>query len=170
MTMTYSRILRGSLVSLCVLCGITAAAAQTAPRTPAQAPAPTPPLFSRVGVINHIDQTAGTIVINDTQYRLPPTVHVYTYERGLKEPKAQRTDKQLKDAKALRDGLRIGYNVAGEGGGQRGELTEAWLLPAGHIPELQAGEKSEESSKGENQGTSQGSRTQRTTPRAQTTR
>ncbi|MGE3541424.1 MAG: hypothetical protein AB7N91_28820 [Candidatus Tectimicrobiota bacterium] len=172
--MTDARILQGSLTVLALLLILSGAAAQTPPR-PASPVAPqvapqAPPLFGRTGVINSIDPATGAIVINDVRYRLPESVRVYTYDRALKDPAAQRAEGRLKHASALREGQRVGYNVTGEGGGQRGTLTEAWLLPAGKLPELPSGENSPERGKPGNPGTAQEERSQRPDPRARTTR
>lgn len=164
------RWLRGSGVLLGLLLGSMAAMAQTPSGASESAPGRQPPLFSRAGVINSVNPAAGMIVVNDVQYRLPQGLRVYTYERGLKDHGAQRSETRAHGAKVLREGVRIGFNVRSEGGGQRSEVTEAWLLPAGHIPELAGGEKSEGLSKGESKGASEGARTQRTTPRTPTTR
>ncbi|MBM3227140.1 MAG: hypothetical protein FJZ47_25515 [Candidatus Tectomicrobia bacterium] len=96
------------------------------------------PLFSRMGVINAIDTTEGLITVQDLSYHLAQSVRVYTYdrERAAKGPQAMRAAARLQDARALRTGMRIGYTVQGEGGGKRGELIEAWILPPGNIPEL----------------------------------
>ncbi len=158
------------LIAIGVLLGVHGAAAQTPARPPAQTPTPPPPLFSRVGVVHSIDAAAGVIVINDVQYRLPQTARVYAYDRNLPDHAAQRAGTQLKDVKALREGARIGYNVTGESSGQRGALTEVWLLPPGPIPALQAGEKHEERGRSESKADGQGPGTQRSTPRTQTTR
>ena len=61
---------------------------------------------------------------------LSPTVHVYTYDRSIKDPQALRAESRLQDGRTLREGMRIGYTVAGEGGGKRGELTEACDPPS----------------------------------------
>ena len=107
----------------------------------AQAP---PPLFMRDGRISAIDLTAGMVTINDLRYSLSPTVRVYTYDRSIKDPQALRAETRLQDGRALRIGMRIGYTVTGEGGGKRGELTEAWILPPGSMPELDRSGKSAE--------------------------
>jgi hypothetical protein len=103
-----------------------------------------PPLFMRDGRISNVNLTAGMITVNDLQYSLSPTVRVYTYDRSIKDPQALRAESRLQDGRALREGMRIGYTVAGEGGGKRGELTEAWLLPPGSMPELDRSGKSAE--------------------------
>jgi hypothetical protein len=109
----------------------------------AQAPAEAPdPLFSRVGVVGSLDPAKRIIVIQDFLYELSPNVHVYVYDQTIKDPQALRADTRLKDGRALRTGMRIGYTVEGEDGGQRGTLTEAWILPAGSIPGLEKGGKS----------------------------
>jgi hypothetical protein len=102
------------------------------------------PLFMRDGRISAIDLTAGTVTINDLRYYLSPTVRVYTYDRSIKDPQALRTAIQPQDGRALRIGMRIGYTVTGEGGGKRGELTEAWILPPGSMPGLDKSGKSAE--------------------------
>jgi hypothetical protein len=131
---------QGLLLGL-ILLGSSVAFAQA----PAQAPAPTaPPLFMREGKISTVDLTEGTLTVNDLRYNLSPTVRVYTYNRSIKDPQALRADSRLKDGRVLRAGMRIGYTVAGEGGGKRGELTEVWLLPAGSLPELDRGVRSAE--------------------------
>src|SRR5438105_3217947 len=107
----------------------------------AQAP---PPLFMRDGRISAIDLTEGMVTVNDLRYNLSSTVRVYTYDRSIKDPQALRADTRLQDGRVLRAGMRIGYTVAGEGGGKRGELTEVWLLPPGNLPELNRGVRSEE--------------------------
>ena len=110
----------------------------------AQAPAQAPqPLFGRVGVIEALELNEGAITVNDFRYHLSPTVRVYTYDRAIKDPQALRADTRLKDGRTLRIGMRIGYSVEGEGGGKRGTLTEAWILPAGSIPALDKGVKSD---------------------------
>jgi hypothetical protein len=101
-----------------------------------------PPLFMRDGRISNVNLTAGMITVNDLQYSLSPTVRVYTYDRSIKDPQALRAESRLQDGRALREGMRIGYTVAGEGGGKRGELTEAWILPPGSMPELDRSGKS----------------------------
>lgn len=103
-----------------------------------------PPLFMRDGRISNVNLTAGMITVNDLQYSLSPTVRVYTYDRSIKDPQALRAESRLQDGRALREGMRIGYTVAGEGGGKRGELTEAWILPPGSMPELDRSGKSAE--------------------------
>ena len=114
----------------------------------AQAPAQTSaqaaqPLFSRVGVIGGLDLPARSITVNDFRYQLSPHVRVYVYDRAIKDPQALRADTRLKDGRALRAGMHIGYSVEGEAGGKRGTLTEAWILPAGSIPGLEKGVKSQ---------------------------
>jgi hypothetical protein len=96
----------------------------------------------RDGRISAIDLTEGTVTINDLRYSVSPTVRVYIYDRSIKEPQALRAETRLQDGRALRIGMRIGYSVTGEGGGKRGELTEAWILPAGSVPELDRSGKS----------------------------
>jgi hypothetical protein len=121
---------RGLLLSLLLLgCSVVLA----------QAP---PPLFMRDGRISAIDLTAGTVTINDLRYSLSPTVRVYTYDRSSKAPQALRAEPRWQDGRALRIGMRVGYTVTGEGGGKRGELTEAWILPPGSMPELDRSGKS----------------------------
>jgi hypothetical protein len=105
----------------------------------AQAP---PSLFIRDGMISTVNLTEGMITVNDLRYYLSPTVRVYTYDRSIKDPRALRAATRLRDGRALREGMRIGYTVAGEGGGKRGELTEAWILPAESRPELDRSGKS----------------------------
>lgn len=105
----------------------------------AQAP---PSLFIRDGMISTVNLTEGMITVNDLRYYLSPTVRVYTYDRSIKDPRALRAATRLRDGRALREGMRIGYSVAGEGGGKRGELTEAWILPAESRPELDRSGKS----------------------------
>jgi hypothetical protein len=112
-----------------MLLGLAMAFAQAPVQPPAQAPPP--PLFTAVGVINDVDATAGLIVINDVHYALLPAMRVYTYDRTIKDPQALRAETRLQDSRALREGMRIGYTVTGEGAGKRGEITEAWILPAG---------------------------------------
>ena len=112
----------------------------------AQAPAQaSQPLFRRVGVIGNLDLPAGSITVNDSYYQLSPNVRVYIYDQTIKDPQALRADTRLRDGRALRVGMYIGYLVEGEAGGKRGTLTEAWLLPAGSGPELEKGVKSTES-------------------------
>jgi hypothetical protein len=108
-------------------------------QAPAQAP---PPLFMRDGRISTVNLTEDMITVNDLLYYLSPAVRVYTYDRSIKDPQALRAETRLKDGRALREGMRIGYTVAGEGGGKRGELTEAWILPPGSMPELDKSGKS----------------------------
>jgi len=124
--------LQGGLSLGLMLLGLCVAFAQA----PAQAPQA---LFDRVGVIDSMNPSEGLIVVNDSRYRLPSALRVYTYDRAIKDPQALRAETRLKDSRALREGMRIGYSVTGEGGGKRGELTEAWILPAGNIPELGLG-------------------------------
>jgi len=100
----------------------------------------------REGKISTVNLTVGTITVNDLRYNLSPTVRVYIYDRSIKDPQALRADSRLRDGRALRAGMRIGYTVAGEGGGKRGELTEAWVLPPGSLPELDRGVRSTEQS------------------------
>jgi hypothetical protein len=76
------------------------------------------------------------LTVSDLCYYLAPTVRIYTYDRSIKDPQALRAETRLKDGRALREGMYIGYTVAGESGGQRGELTEARLLPPGSTPAL----------------------------------
>jgi hypothetical protein len=99
-----------------------------------------------VGIIGTLDLPTGSITINDFRYQLSPTVHVYVYDRSIKDPQALRADTRLKDSRALRAGMQIGYTVEGEAGGKRGTLTEAWMLPPGSLTELDKGIKSTESS------------------------
>jgi class 3 adenylate cyclase len=100
-------------------------------------------LFSREGVIGkNLDRTEGIIVVNDLVYDLSPDVHVYVYDRTIKDPQALRAATRLKDGRVLRAGMHIGYMVAGEAGGKRGTLTEAWILPPGSLPARDKGVKS----------------------------
>ena len=113
----------------------------------AQAPAQTlaqaaQPLFSRVGVIGGLDLPAGSITVNDFRYQLSPHVRVNVYDGTIKDPQALRADTRLKDGRALRAGMHIGYSVEGEAGGKRGTLTDAWILLAGSRPEREKGVKS----------------------------
>ena len=102
-----------------------------------QAPAQTPsPLFMRHGRISTVNLTEGMITVNDLRYYVSPAVRVYTYDRSIKDPQALRAETRLQDGRILREGMHIGYTVAGEGGGKCGELTEAWILPPGSLPEL----------------------------------
>jgi hypothetical protein len=105
----------------------------------AQAP---PALFIRDGKISTVNLTEGMMTVNDLRYYVSPTVHVYTYDGSIKDPRALRAETRLQDGRALREGMRIGYTVAGEGGGKRGEITEAWILPPGRRPELDRSGKS----------------------------
>ncbi len=105
----------------------------------AQAP---PPLFMRDGRISTVNLSEDMITVNDLLYYVSPAVRVYTYDRSIKDPQALRAETRLQDGRALREGMRIGYTVAGEGGGKRGELTEAWILPPGSMPELARSGKS----------------------------
>lgn len=115
-------------------------------QAPAQTPAPAlQPLFSRVGVIGSLDLSAGSITVNDSRYQLSSHVRVYVYDRMIKDPQGLRADTRLRDGRTLRVGMHIGYLVEGEAGGKRGTLTEAWILPAGRLPELEQGVKSTES-------------------------
>jgi hypothetical protein len=101
----------------------------------AQAPASTTiSLFMREGEISTVNLTAGTITVKDLRYKLSPTAGVCTYDRSSKDPQALRAESRLQDRRVLRAGMRIGYTVAGEGGGKRGEITEVWLLPPGQLP------------------------------------
>jgi hypothetical protein len=133
----------GCVLGLLWLGFFSVAFAQAPTQTPAQA---SPPLFSRVGVIGTLDLPLGSITVNDFRYQLSPNVHVYVYDRSIKDPQALRADTRLKDGRALRTGMYIGYTVEGEAGGKRGTLTEAWILPPGSLPELEKGVKSKESS------------------------
>lgn len=128
-------VLRGGLW-LALLLGLSSALAQVPTQPQAQIQ---PPLFDRVGTIDSIDVASSSIVINDVRYVLPATVRVYPYDRTIKDRQALRAEHRLRDIRALREGMRIGYSVTGEGGGRRGELTEAWILPAGNLPELGIG-------------------------------
>ena len=130
---------RGSFVLGLLLGCLSVTFAQAQAQTPARA---AQPLFRRVGVIGHLDQSAGSITVNDFRYQLAPTVRVYVYDRTLKDPQALRADSRLQDGRALRAGMRIGYLVEGEAGGKRGTLTEAWILPPGKMPEIEKGLKS----------------------------
>jgi len=96
----------------------------------------------RDGRISTVNLTEDMITVNDLLYYLSPAVRVYTYDRSIKDPQALRAETRLQDGRALREGMRIGYTVAGEGGGKRGELTEAWILPPGSMPELARSGKS----------------------------
>ncbi len=133
----------GFVLGLLLLGFFSMACAQAPAQTPAQA---SQPLFSRVGVIGGLDLPAGSITVNDFRYQLSPNVRVYVYDRTIKDPQALRADTRLKDGRALRAGMHIGYSVEGEAGGKRGTLTEAWILLAGSRPELEKGVKSTGSS------------------------
>ena len=125
----------------------------------AQAPASTTaPFFMREGKISTVDLTTGTLTVKDLRYNLSPTVRVYTYDRSIKDPQALRADSRLQDRRVLRDGMRIGYTVVGEGGGKRGEVTEVWLLPPGSFPELERGVRS--TGQSSTRATGQGQRAQ----------
>src|SRR4051794_17699278 len=82
----------------------------------AQAPTQAPPWFMRDGRISSVNLSEGTITVNDLRYYLSPTVRVYTYDRSITDPQALRAETRLQDGRALREGMHIGYTVAGEGG------------------------------------------------------
>jgi len=77
----------------------------------AQAP---PPLFMRDGRISTVNLSEDMITVNDLLYYVSPAVRVYTYDRSIKDPQALRAETRLQDGRALREGMRIGYTVAGE--------------------------------------------------------
>lgn len=101
----------------------------------ASAPAPAPE-FDRVGVLRALDRDDRSMTVNDTVYTLAPTLQVYVYERTGDDPQALRDERRRKSIEALRPGRRIGFTVVGEGSRKQGEVTEVWLLPSGHLPEL----------------------------------
>jgi len=70
--------------------------------------------YQRTGVIGRIDAPSHTIVIEDAGYYLPDSVAVYfpTGRRG--------------SAADLAAGMRVGFNVLGEGGGVIGQVTSVW--------------------------------------------
>jgi hypothetical protein len=82
-------------------------------------------------VIYSLDPGTRIIVVDDARYHLSPLLRVYTYDSAIQDPQAMRAEDRLKDSHALSEGMRIGFNVTGEGAGQRGAITEAWILPAG---------------------------------------
>ena len=125
----------GCVLGLLWLGFFSVASAQAPTQTPAHASLP----FHRTGVIGTLDLPTGSITVNDFRYQLSPNVHVYVYDRSIKDPQALRADTRLKDGRALRTGMHIGYTVEGEAGGKRGTLTEAWILPPGSLPELEKG-------------------------------
>ena len=98
----------------------------------AQAPTPAPPpLFMRDGRISTVNLTEDMITVNDLLYYLSPAVRVYTYDRSIKDPQALRAETRLKDGRALREGMRIGYTVEGEGGENVGNSRKPGSSPQG---------------------------------------
>jgi hypothetical protein len=94
-------------------------------------------LFDRVGVITASEPTAGNITINDTRYVLSPSLRVYVYERTAADATALRAATRLREPHTLRPGTRIGFTVIKEAHEPPGEITEAWLLPPGRLPEIE---------------------------------
>lgn len=119
-----------SIVLGCLLLSGSAAWGQT-PIAPARTA-----LFQRVGVISTLDHTHGTITVNDTRYLLSPSLQVYGYDRTARDPQSLRAETRRKERHALRKDIRIGFTVSKEEGELPGEITEAWLLPPGKLPEV----------------------------------
>ena len=93
-------------------------------------------LFQRVGMISALDQTEGTVTVNDTQYLLSHALQVYSYDRTARDPQSLRAETRKKERNTLRKGLRIGFTVINDEGQLPGEIPEVWLLPPGKLPEV----------------------------------
>jgi hypothetical protein len=85
--------------------------------------------FQRVGVIDRIDAQQQTIVVSDVTYILPASVRIYLFEAQADSRQEPRKERQPTTQIPLRHGMRIGFNVDGEGPGRRGSIVEVWILP-----------------------------------------
>jgi hypothetical protein len=82
----------------------------------------TEPPFGRTGMIDHLDAQKGIVVVDDISYVLSASVRVH----GLGAQ--QETDSQKDTVPPLRQGMRIGFEVEGEGPGRLGRIVEVWIL------------------------------------------
>jgi hypothetical protein len=102
----------------------------------AQQAAPKP--FTRIGTLHNI--SAETVLIEDALYAVSNHLQVYLYDPAIKDPQELRNNARGQSRSTLREGMKVGYTIEGEGGGKRGTLTEVWVIPAGSLPTLQSKE------------------------------
>jgi hypothetical protein len=89
--------------------------------------------FARRGVIDRIDLQNRIIVVNDAVYVVPASMQVHLFYGQARRPQDQQPQPQVLTAVALRQGMHIGFNVEGEGAGQKGKMIEAWILMPGSL-------------------------------------
>lgn len=87
--------------------------------------------FQRVGMIESVYASQQTIVVNDVMYILPTSVRVYLFDEQTHRADESRKERRPTAQIPLRQGMRIGFNVEGEGPGRRGSIVEVWILPPG---------------------------------------
>jgi len=85
--------------------------------------------FQRVGMIDRVDAQQQTIVVGDVMYILPTSLRIYLFDAQADNTREPRKERQPTTQIPLRQGMRIGFNVAGEGPGRRGSIVEVWILP-----------------------------------------
>jgi hypothetical protein len=99
----------------------------------AQTAAPRP--FTRIGTLQSMP--GETVLIEDALYAVSNHLHVYMYDPTIKDPQELRNNARVQPRTTLRQGMKVGYTLEGEGGGKRGTLTEVWVLPEGSLRSLQ---------------------------------
>ena len=83
----------------------------------------TEPAFDRTGIIDHLDAPKRIVVVDDVSYVLPASVRIHGV--GAQQ---QESDSQKNTELPLRQGMRIGFEVEGEGPGGLGRIVEVWIL------------------------------------------
>jgi hypothetical protein len=85
--------------------------------------------FQRLGVIDRVDAQHQTIVVGDVMYTLPTSLRIYLFDARADNTREPRKERQPTTQIPLRRGMRIGFNVDGEGPGRKGSIVEVWILP-----------------------------------------
>jgi hypothetical protein len=82
----------------------------------------TEPPFDHTGMIDRLDAQKGIVVVDDISYVLSASVRVHGLEAQ------QETESQKNTVLLLRQGMRIGFEVEGEGPERPGRIVEVWVL------------------------------------------
>jgi hypothetical protein len=93
--------------------------------------AETPYPFARMGVIDGIYPQENRLVINDVNFRFPPSIPIYLYhgEADNEDPKRDKRPHRH----TLHRGMRVGFTAVKNDSQRPAQLVEVWILPPGSI-------------------------------------
>ncbi len=78
--------------------------------------------FQHDGIISNIFLKKNTILINDSEFSLSPTVRVYTQNGAASS------------MTSLKKGMRVGVILSNASSGHASYVTEIWMLPDNFLP------------------------------------